>query len=263
MARGRFAVDLSGQRFGRWLVLERIPGLNKSGQARYMCRCDCGTEKAVTGGYLRDGRTTSCGCARRELWSQRMQTHGLSKHRLFPTWVAMMGRCYNTNNAAYNRYGGRGITVCERWHDVRHFIADNEVLAKPSLSIDRRDNDGPYSPANVRWASRREQSNNRRSNVLLTFEGRTQPLFDWAREVGIAPRTLWSRIRTGWPTGEALTTTADKTNRRGSLIAFRGETKTVANWAREVGLPYSVVRTRIYKYGWSVDRALTTRKRGA
>ena len=260
MGRGHRLIDLTGSRFGRWLVLAREPGLNSSRQARWRCRCDCGTERVVTGLRLRGGTSRSCGCARDEMWSERLTTHGLSKHRLFPTWVAMMARCYRTQNRAYPDYGGRGITVCERWHDVVNFIADNDPLAGLELSMDRRDNDGPYSPANVRWTTRTAQAFNRRSNVLLTFEGRTQALFDWARQLGMAPRTLWARIDAGWSVGEALTTPVDASNRRVSMTTFRGETKPLASWARTMGLPYGVVRTRIHILGWSVDRALTTPK---
>jgi hypothetical protein len=204
--RGRFAVDLDGQRFGRLVVIERIPGFNKSGHAKYLCQCDCGETSSVAGMRLRRGDTVSCGCYARER-SRAATTHGMTKHRLFPTWQSMMARCYKAHCPAFPDYGGRGIVVCDRWKDVRHFIADNEHLALPGLSIDRRDNDGPYAPENARWITRAEQSLNRRSNVHLTYQGRTQTIFEWAREIGIAPRTLWHRIRTlRWPTDKAIQT---------------------------------------------------------
>jgi hypothetical protein len=119
----------------------------------------------------------------------------------------MMQRCYNPANAAYASYGGRGIAVCDRWHDPVAFIADNEALALPGLSLDREGNDGDYSRENCRWATSIEQSRNRRSNVTLSFGGRTMTLFEWAAEIGIAPRTLWARIQVrGWDVERALTT---------------------------------------------------------
>lgn len=202
---GRVAIEMTGQRVGRWTVGEKAH-VGKYGLQFWWCTCDCGTVRAVKGSYLRDGRTNSCGCLRREQSSDRLKDHGLSKHRLFGTWSAMMSRCYNPKDAAYDRYGGRGIEVAKRWHDVKHFIADNDAKALEGLSIDRIDNDGNYSPKNTRWATRLQQSRNRKSNVYLTHEGLTMTLFEWAAKVGIAPRTLWARIKqSGWSVERALT----------------------------------------------------------
>ena len=200
-------MDISGQKIGRWTILEQLPERSRSGHSRFLCRCDCGTEKTVLGYKIRLGSSTSCGCISRELSKIRATTHGLTKHRLFPIWNSMMDRCYKPLNSAYARYGGRGIVVCDRWHDVASFIADNELLFRPGLTIDRINNDGHYSLENVRWSTRAEQNRNRSSNVFLTFEGKTQILFAWAREKGIAPRTLWARIHvSGWSIERALTT---------------------------------------------------------
>jgi hypothetical protein len=200
-------MDLVGQRFGRWTVLSRVPGLSRSRHARFECRCDCGTTKTVLGYKMRDGVSLSCGCLRSELSSSRSLVHGMTGHRLFQTWNSMMARCHNPSNSAYFRYGGRGIVVCKRWHNVADFIADNDAQALPGLTIERIDNDGPYSPENTRWATRSDQSKNRRTNVLLTRGGVTKPLFDWARDFGIKPRTLWRRIKvSGWDVETALTT---------------------------------------------------------
>lgn len=199
--------DITGQRFGRLVAVERIPGLNSSGQAVYLCRCDCGTEKEIRAGYLRDGRTKSCGCLSAELSSKRAKTHGLSRHPLFPVWHSMMARCFKPHNHAYKDYGARGITVCERWQSVEHFIEDASRLWLPGLTLDRIDNDGNYEPGNVRWTDETAQSRNRRSNVYLTFNGKRQTLFEWADDVGIPRRTLWARIRSyGWSVDKALTT---------------------------------------------------------
>lgn len=259
---GRFAVDLSGQRFGRWTVVANV-GTNSGGHAVFRCACDCGVSRNVVSLRLRGGTSRSCGCLARELSSARKKTHGLSKHPLFPTWCSMMNRCYSPRSRAYPDYGGRGILVCDRWRDARHFIADNEGKNLPGLEIDRADNNGPYAPDNCRWVERSVQSGNKRSNIWLTHDGRTMILFDWARETGIPPRTLWSRIKKmGWPTDKALTTPADKTNRRSSEVAYNGVTATVGNHARAHSLKPTVVAMRVAKYGWSLDRALTTPSRG-
>lgn len=247
-----------GSKFGRWTVLSDA-GTNKTGHRKYRCRCDCGQERTVMKSGLLRGSSQSCGCLRNEFHSKRKKTHGLSKHRLFPTWDAMMQRCYNEACHAFADYGGRGVKVCERWHDVTLFVADNEHLALPGLTLDRKDNDGSYTPGNVRWATRTEQSLNRRSNVVVTYAGRSQTIFEWARELNMPPRTLWSRLRVNdWSVADALTTPVNKTNRRASIMTYNGRTDTIFNLARQAGLNPVVVTSRIRKWGWSVDKALST-----
>lgn len=203
-----------GRKFGRLTVLEDSGMRDGNGRVKYICECDCGSTAVVTGSYMRDGRSKSCGCLARELSRERATDHGMTKHRLYPTWHSMMSRCYNSASPAFRDYGARGISVCKRWHDVKKFVHDNDHLAIPGLSIDRIDNDGNYTPDNTRWATRCEQSHNRRSNVNITHQGETKTLFEWAREVGIAPRTLWARIRVrGWSVEKALETPVKKSSK--------------------------------------------------
>lgn len=202
---GRFSKDISGQRFGRWLVVRRNR-ISASGHALFDCVCDCGTQRVVNSARLRRGSSKSCGCLAADLSSVRATEHGMTKHRLFGIWRGMMHRCYSPTSRAFGRYGGRGIIVCERWHDVRLFIEDNDAKALPGLTIDRRNNDGPYSPENTRWIERREQNLNYSRNVYLEFEGKRQTLREWADERGIGLGTLWHRVRVlNWPTEQALT----------------------------------------------------------
>ena len=132
------------------------------------CRCECGTETVKTAVTLKF-RTRSCGCLKRE----RMETHGLTGHPLFPTWRNMISRTTNPADSAYANYGGRGITVCERWQGAPdgflNFVADVGVRPK-GCSLDRINNDGNYEPENVRWATAKEQMNNRRTIAQLTRE---------------------------------------------------------------------------------------------
>ncbi len=210
-------VDMIGRRFGRLTVLRIGSTISSNKSKWYLCRCDCGTEREFPGDKMRLGTTRSCGCLRSELTRSRTVTHGLTNHRLFPVWKSIMSRCYNINNKAFKSYGNRGIRVCHRWHDVAAFIADNEHLAAPGLSIDRVDNSKGYSIDNTRWATRVEQATNRRSNVLLTHDGKTQTLFQWAREVGLKPSTLWARIRRRkWTVEAAITTPATSTKNQRS-----------------------------------------------
>lgn len=125
----------------------------------------------------------------------------------FRSWRMMHYRCEDPAYDRYPDYGGRGITICERWRGERgfvHFLTDMGPRPSPKHSLDRIDNDGPYSPANCRWATPREQSNNTRKTIRITWDGRTQGLREWAQEVGISPCTLRIRIKRGWNPERAL-----------------------------------------------------------
>lgn len=156
--------DLSGQKFGRWMVLKRE---HRKGWY-WLCRCTCGTEKAVFGGNLTAGRTGSCGCALAEKARQQFTKHGHSvggrRSPLFGVWHTMLQRCTNPKHTSFANYGGRGITVCPRWHRFEAFLEDMAAGYRGGLQIDRRDNDGPYSPDNCRWVTPKVNRSNRRDS---------------------------------------------------------------------------------------------------
>lgn len=184
--------SIVGIRFGQILVLSEINYLKCIG------RCDCGTVKQFYRSNLRDGKTTKC----------HRNPLNLDRKRTLNAWHAMVNRCHNPNHPSYLRYSRETghISVCDRWMVFENFLSDMGYAPK-GLSIERVNNEGDYEPSNCRWASPREQTRNTRRNRLLTFRGRTQPLVDWADELGVNRSTLAKRLnRSGWTVERALTT---------------------------------------------------------
>lgn len=199
--------DLTGIIFNKLTVLNRCENGNK-GQAKWICLCECGNVKKVLAQSLIRNTTRSCGCLQRLEASKRFKKHGLTigtRHPLIGTWSAMINRTENPNYAQFKHYGGRGITVCERWRkSFVNFLEDMGDRPSPKHSLDRIDNNGHYCKENCRWATSEQQSNNRRSNVYLTVNGETKSLVEWSRIYNIPRQSVTTRLHLGWSPENAL-----------------------------------------------------------
>lgn len=192
--------DLTGQHFGRLTVIERAEKNDIHGNARWICRCTCGAEVIVNGTSLIRGHTQSCGCLHREITSKLLTKHGMRNFPLYKIWKGMTNRCNNPNNSSYPRYGGREIKVCERWLDFQNFYDDVSKLehfGEEGYTLDRIDNDGDYTPENVRFADNKTQARNKRNNVIVEYEGVEMPLAEAAEKSGISYKVLQQRYNRG------------------------------------------------------------------
>lgn len=207
-------IDLTGQKFGRLTVIERAKDhiqTNGRHTVCWLCKCECGNTCEIRSADLKRGATVSCGCYNRDRAKRgdNRRKHGLHETRLYRIWGAMKSRCNNPKQKEYQHYGGRGIAVCDEWlHELQAFYdwamasgyADN-------LTIDRIDNNKGYSPDNCRWATRIEQNNNTSRNHLITYNGKTQTIAQWAREYNIPYKRLIQRInQSHWNIEKALNT---------------------------------------------------------
>lgn len=204
--------DISGQVFGRLTVLGPC-GYTTEGQARWTCRCECGKTTEVGGGKLRRGTTRSCGCLSVETTVARSTKHNLAhRGKVIPeyrVWNTMKLRCNNPKITGYKDYGGRGISVCQRWRDsFADFIADMGRRPTSRHTIERADTNGNYEPSNCSWQTYAVQNRNRRDNRNITFNNRTQNVTDWATELGLKKGTLFHRLDSGWSVNKAFTTPA-------------------------------------------------------
>lgn len=247
-------IDLTGHRYGRLTVIERV-GKNNTGQTTWKCVCDCGKEIIVVGARMRFGSVKSCGCLQREMASLANKTHGMTKSKLHVDWRAMRKRCFCKNDKAYKDYGGRGITVCDEWNDFMAFYewSMNNGYSE-ELSLDRIDNDGNYCPENCRWTDSITQGNNKRNNFRVEYNGETKTLAEWSRITGIGSSTIKSRIISGWSIEDALFCKPKSSFEVN--ITYNGETHTLTEWSKITGISYSSLRGR-RKMNWDVADMLT------
>jgi hypothetical protein len=203
--------DLVGQTFGRLVVKESVR--KHGGKPAWLCGCECGGSKIVTTALLRAGITRSCGCLFVDAVRASNTRHGMSRTTApkapeYRIWSLAIQRCHNPHHPPFKNYGGRGITVCDRWRaSFEAFYADMGPRPSPAYSLDRIDNDKGYCPENCRWATRTEQARNSRKARLLTWNGETRCVSEWAAITGIRSNTIRARIDDcGWSVDLALST---------------------------------------------------------
>lgn len=205
-------IEMTGKTFGRWTVLERAPNRRKwEKDARWLCRCVCGTENDVNGHSLRSGLSLSCGCLNLEIIRVGNLKHGRSKSPEYNAWYAMKQRCSNPNHIEYRHYGGRGIRVSDLWvKNFEAFFAEVGLRPSPRYSLDRIDNSGHYEPGNVRWATVATQQSNKRSTHFIIYRGVRMSITQAVRLAGnvVYPVTANGRIRRGWDADRAIETPA-------------------------------------------------------
>lgn len=234
-------IDLTGKRFGSLVVVGLDTGHPGKG-TRWICQCDCGNYVSVFSGNIKRGLTRSCGCLRRNKLRKQKTTHGMSKTRLYMTWNNMIKRCYNKRCLSFKNYGARGITVCEEWKSFEPFYkwaVENGYA--DDLTIDRIDVNGNYEPSNCRWATKKEQSNNKRSTHYLDYNGKTLTVSDLSKSTGIQKSTILWR-ENNWDGKDLDKPVAPKIL---TTITIDGEDVSIKDGAKRYGIPISTIYRRI------------------
>jgi hypothetical protein len=204
-------IDLTGKTYGAWTVVGKAEVRDPRGKLLWLCRCKCGETRLVLGQRLRNGHSLSCGCDSPERRIQTLGFRGVTSHPMYQRWSQMVQRCHSPRARAFEDYGARGITVCDRWrfgenglHGVECYASDMGVQPFPGATVDRRDNDGNYTKSNCRWATSKEQVRNTRTTVRVTIDGETSALADLTERAGLNHGTVYERLRRGWSAKRAL-----------------------------------------------------------
>lgn len=217
---------------------------------------ECGKEFQPWTGTSRS-RYCSPRCVGIGTMRRQPRYHGMYLSSEYTAWKHVLQRCLNPKCKQYEAYGGRGITVCPQWRkSFRIFLVDMGPKPNPKLTLERINVNGNYEPGNCKWATMKEQGNNKRSTIRIFVDGYELPLAIAATKIGINPATLYRRLRDGWDDERALTTPVAKQLRS---ITFKGKTFGLKKWARILGIGFSTLRARLNK-NWPLDRALTSTK---
>jgi len=243
-----------GDKYGRLTIREifKRPTGNKGRVIKYVkCKCDCGGESITTITHLRDGRTQSCGCYLME----RLIKHKMCSTPEYYTWANMKDRCLNNKNKRWNRYGGRGITVCGRWLNFKNFYED--MGEKPAgKTLDRINNNDGYYKNNCKWSTPSEQQNNLISNVYIEFNGVKKTVSEWSDSLKIKRETINARLNRGWDVDEILRRGLGKRRKK---YNFMDTNKTKSEWAKILGITTNTINLR-KKRGLPINKILTSER---
>lgn len=254
--------DIESSLCGRWRVIEYRGSKNWSRYWLCQCSCKARTLRLFKTGNINISRSASCGCLKSEE-SKEVRTSDLPEWKV---WAGIKSRCYNTSRKDYPRYGGRGITICERWlESFENFYEDmgpRPIEDKVRFSLDRKNNDLGYYKENCRWATDKEQANNRRKNVFLEYNGKTKTMSQWAEIFGIKQSILGKRIRNGWSVKDALNIKpgerlTKESNKLLVYLEYDEKRLTFDEWSNITGIKRHTIACRYYK-GWSNEKILTT-----
>lgn len=198
-------IDLTGKQFGR-LTVVGFYGKSPNGKLlMWLCECECGGYTKCSTADINRIHTKSCGCLQKEIVKKIKTKHGMSKEKVYAVWKTIKDRCLNKNNKKYMDYGGRGITICNEWAENFDNFFKDMGFPEEGKSIDRIDNSKGYYKENCRWATRTEQTRNTRRNRLISFNGKTMCLQEWANILGVPRKRISDRLNMGWSIKKALT----------------------------------------------------------
>lgn len=251
---GRKLIDLSNQRFGRWLVLERdLTVEQKTGiDPKWICICDCGVTRSVSGSRLKDGGSKSCGCLAKEVATK----HGMRHSSEYSSWLGMRARV-KENYRQSQYYAQKGIDIDPRWNNsFEEFYKDMGNKPSSDYSIDRVDNSKGYWKENCRWANNTQQSRNRVIATKVIYKDEEYNIGDLADKFSLTSRVLYDRVfDLGWDIEKALTTPVITQN--SVYLTYKGVTKKQAEWEKELGFKNNLIGKRL-ALGWSVEKAIET-----
>lgn len=229
-------VVTQGQEFGRLTVVDALIVVKNGGKYCKMV-CVCGNTKLFSISNLLHGKSKSCGCLAKEVTSARAKTHGKSKTVEYATWNRMWSRCTNPIVARYPLYGGRGISVCDRWKSFENFYKDMGPKPSPKHSLGRVDNNGNYEPSNCQWECASDQANNTSQNVFIEWKGQKKTLAQWSKEKEIPYSRIVQRYRSGMDAEKIFDVCAEGLQKK--YIDIDGVNLMVTEWMRAAKIPTS------------------------
>lgn len=247
-----------GEKFASLTIIEECPPYikNKNYARRFLCKCDCGNEAIVRLTSLRSGRTRSCGCYMRKRAVESNTVHGCFGTRLYGIWNGMLNRCRNPKVKSYRNYGAKGITVCEEWLSFVVF-KDWATLHgyRDDLTIERKNGKGNYEPSNCKWATMKEQGNNRDGNDVIEYRGVKMTRKQWSEKIGIEQGTIGLRLAHGWSVERAMTVLPIPGGRHNAkLLEYQGQKHTLTEWAKVLGVGRRFIYYHVVEKGGSIEQ---------